>query len=97
MQEVIAFTYHHRGILSVMMGAIEDHDSALHVSCDGLRGAGAQLLARAQAEGKASPELSGDELFDLIAALAWLREQPAHAPRAEHLFEVVASAILIRE
>ncbi|MBM4843252.1 helix-turn-helix transcriptional regulator [Vibrio parahaemolyticus] len=96
-QEVIGFTYRHRGILSVMMSAIEDHDSALHVSCDGLRRAGAQLLARAQTEGKASPDLSGDELFDLIAALAWLREQPAHAPRAEHLFEVVASAILIRE
>ncbi|MFD7378935.1 TetR family transcriptional regulator, partial [Streptomyces mirabilis] len=30
----------------------------------------------------------------LVAALAWLSDQPSLAPRADHLFEVVASAIL---
>lgn len=94
LQEIIAFTWEHRGILTPMMSAIEDPDSALHLSCVSLRAAGAVLLARAQADGKARPDLDGAELFDLIAALAWLRGQPANAPRAGRLFSVIADAIL---
>ncbi|MBE0104488.1 TetR family transcriptional regulator, partial [Klebsiella pneumoniae] len=48
----------------------------------------------AQQAGLARPDLSGEELFDLIAALAWLREQPSHAPRAERILAVLADAIL---
>ncbi|QWF53572.1 TetR/AcrR family transcriptional regulator [Bordetella hinzii] len=95
LQETIAFTHEHRGVITPMMGAIEDVNSALHASCVTLRAAGASLLARAQADGNARADLDGSELFDLIAALAWLREQPSHAPRAERLFGVIASAILV--
>jgi len=94
LEEIIAFTHRQRGILSPMMSAIEDDASALHASCVRLRAAGAALLARAQADGKARADMDGDELFDLIAALAWLREQPSHARRSERLFELVAGAIL---
>ena len=96
LHEIIAFTYENRGVIALMMGAIEDLDSALHASCFTLRGAGAALLARAQAEGTARTDLDGAELFDLIAALAWLREQPSHAPRADRIFELIASAVLRR-
>ena len=95
LQEIIAFTYEHRGIIALMMDAIEDESSALHSSCVSLRAAGAALLARAQTEGNARADLNGAELFDLIAALAWLREQPTHAPRADRLFTLIASAILV--
>lgn len=95
LREIIEFTYSHRGIIALMMGAIEDTSSALHTSCVTLRAAGAALLARAQAEGKARADLDGAALFDLVAALAWLREQPAHAPRADRLFEIIADAILV--
>ena len=95
LQETIAFTYEHRGIIAPMMSAIEDPDSALHTSCVALRAAGAALLARAQADGKARANLDGAELFDLIAALAWLRGHPSHAPRAERIFSVIADAILV--
>ena len=95
LQEIIAFTHEHRGVIAPMMGAIEDEHSALHTSCVSLRAAGAALLARAQSEGNARADLNGSELFDLIAALAWLREQPSHAPRADHLFDVIVSAILV--
>ncbi|AKC70744.1 TetR/AcrR family transcriptional regulator [Pandoraea oxalativorans] len=94
LKEIIAFTHEHRGIIAPMMGAIEDSDSALHASCVTLRSAGASLLARAQADGKARADLSGAELFDIIAALAWLREQSSHASRAERIFKVIAGAIL---
>lgn len=93
-REVITFAHSHRGVIAPMMGAIEDEDSALHASCVELRIAGAALLARAQAQGSARADIDGAELFDLIAALAWLREQPSHAPRADRLFSVIASAIL---
>ncbi|WP_110692580.1 TetR/AcrR family transcriptional regulator [Salinicola halophyticus] len=94
MQETTEFTYSQRGIIALMMDAIEDTDSALHASCVMLRAAGTALLARAQAEGKARGDLDGADLFDLIAALAWLREQPSHAPRADRLFDVIAGAVL---
>jgi len=95
LQEIIAFTHDHRGVIALMMSAIEDQRSALHASCVTLRAAGTALLGRAQAEGKARADLNGAELFDLIAALAWLREQPSHAARADHLFDVIAGAILV--
>ncbi|SDV47354.1 TetR/AcrR family transcriptional regulator [Chitinasiproducens palmae] len=94
MQETTELTHSHRGVIAVMMSAIEDPESALHVACVALRAAGAALLSRAQRDGTARADLDGAELFDLIAALAWLREQPAHASRAAHLFEVIAGAVL---
>ncbi|MEH9069114.1 helix-turn-helix domain-containing protein [Klebsiella pneumoniae] len=92
--ESVAFTHQHRGIIAPLMSAIDDPDSALHSACVALRAAGTSLLTRAQQAGQARPDLSGDELFDLIAALAWLREQPSHAPRAERILAVLADAIL---
>ena len=94
LEETIAFTYSHRGVLGLMMGAIEDPASALHSSCVTLRAAGAALLTRAQSEGKARQDIDGDDLFALIAALAWVREQPSAAARADHLFKVITSALL---
>jgi hypothetical protein len=77
-----------------MASAIEDTESALHASCATLRAAGARLLARAQAAGVARTDIDGTILFALIAALAWLSDQPSLAPRADQLFDIVASAIL---
>ncbi len=94
LQDIIDFTHRQRGALAPMMAAIEDESSALHSSCVRLRSAGAALLACAQADGKARTDIDGDELFDLIAAMAWLREQPSHTDRSGHLFEIAAGAIL---
>ncbi len=88
--ESVAFTHQqHRGIIAPLMSAIDDPESALHSACVALRAAGTSLLTRAQQAGLARPDLSGEELFDLIAALAWLREQPSHAPRAERILAVL--------
>ena len=94
LQEIIAFTHEHRGVIAPMVSAIEDQESALHASCVSLRAAGAALLSRAQADGKARAYLDGAELFDLIAALAWLREQPSHASRADRIFSIISGAVL---
>jgi hypothetical protein len=78
----------------MVMAAIEDTDSALHTSCVRMRAAGTQLLTRAQAAGVARTDLDGTDLFALIAALAWLGDQPSSATRVDHLFDVIAGAIL---
>ncbi|MFJ9024976.1 TetR/AcrR family transcriptional regulator [Streptomyces sp. NPDC102259] len=94
LRECVAWTTEYRGVTVLMAAAIEDAESALHASCVTLRAAGARLLTRAQAEGAARTDIDGTDLFALIAALAWLSDQPSLAPRADHLFDVVASAIM---
>jgi hypothetical protein len=59
-----------------------------------MRAAGTRLLSRAQAVGIARTDIDGTDLFALIGALAWLSDQPVLTPRADHLFSVIASAIL---
>ncbi|WP_434600047.1 TetR/AcrR family transcriptional regulator [Streptomyces sp. A5-4] len=94
LRDCVAWTTEYRGVTVLMAAAIEDTESALHASCVTLRAAGARLLTRAQAAGTARSDIDGDDLFALIAMLAWLGDQPSLAPRADHLFDVVASAIL---
>ncbi|MED4241092.1 TetR/AcrR family transcriptional regulator [Priestia megaterium] len=94
LRDVVAFTGNYQGVVDAMMAAKEDPESALHASCVTMRTAGTRLLTRAQAEGLARTDMDGDDLFSLAAALAWLSNQPSSAPRAEHLFTIIASAIL---
>jgi AcrR family transcriptional regulator len=92
--DCVAYAHEYRGVTTLMMAAIEDTESALHASCVTMRAAGTRLLTRAQAAGIARTDLDGTDLFALIAALAWLNDQPTSAPRSEHLAGVIASAIL---
>jgi AcrR family transcriptional regulator len=94
LQEAVAMTHTYSGAITLMVAAISDEESALHTSCVGLRAAGTQLLRRAQAEGAARSDMDGNDLFALVSALAWLADQPPLVPRAEHLFTIIASAIL---
>ncbi|MEV7844202.1 TetR/AcrR family transcriptional regulator [Streptomyces cyaneofuscatus] len=93
-RECVAWTTEYRGVTVLMAAAIEDPDSALHSSCVTLRAAGARLLERAQAVGAARGDMDGDDLFALIAMLAWAGDQPALAPRSDRLFDIVGSAVL---
>ncbi|MFD9374227.1 TetR/AcrR family transcriptional regulator [Streptomyces sp. NPDC059999] len=94
LRDCVAWTTEYRGVTALMASAIADTESALHASCTTLRAAGARLLTRAQAVGAARSDIDGGDLFALVAMLAWLGDQPPLAPRADRLFEVVASAIL---
>ena len=94
--EAVAVAHRYRGAIDAMVAAIADPDSALHASCHGMRAAGTGLLLRAQEQGEARADIDGADLFGLLGALAWMRDQPALAPRADHLFDVIAGAILIR-
>lgn len=94
LRDCVAWTTEYRGVTVLMAAAIEDTESALHASCVTLRAAGARLLTRAQEAGAARTDVDGTDLFALVAALAWLGDQPSLAPRADHLFGLVANALL---
>ncbi|MFJ8110057.1 TetR/AcrR family transcriptional regulator [Streptomyces sp. NPDC096132] len=94
LRDFVAVAHNYRGVVALMMAAIEDSRSALHTSCVTMRAAGTRLLARAQAEGMARTDIDGTDLFALAGSLAWLGDQPSLAPRLDHLFAVVVSAIL---
>lgn len=94
LRDCVAVSHTYRGVTTMMMTAIEEPESALHASCVTMRAAGTRLLTRAQAAGTVRPDLDGTDLFALIAALAWLGDQPSVAGRADHLFDVIAGAIL---
>ena len=93
-REVVAFVQSYRGVVDLVASAHDDPDSALYASCAKVHSMGAQLLQRAQAEGTARADMNGDDLFALMSALGWTAGQPAFAPRADHLFHIIASAIL---
>ena len=90
----VAFTHSYSGVCALMASAHADPDSALHASSTALWAAGARLLVRAQAEGTARADMDGVDLFALMSGLAWLAGQPSFAPRADHLFDLITSAIL---
>jgi AcrR family transcriptional regulator len=90
----VAFVQSHSGVVALMASAHANPDSALYATCTAVHAAGARLLLRAQAEGTARADIDGDDLFALMSALGWLVGQPSFAPRADHLFDVIASAIL---
>ena len=93
-REGVAFVHSYRGVTELIASAHADPDSALYASCATVHSVGARLLLRAQAEGTARTDMNGDDLFALMSALGWLENQPAFAPRADHLFHIIASAIL---
>jgi AcrR family transcriptional regulator len=96
LRDMVELTHEHRGLIAAMTAAIADEDSALHVSCVALRGAGARLLARAQEAGRARKDIDGTDLLALISALAWLNDQPSFASRVGRLFGVIADAVLVQ-
>ncbi len=95
--DVVALAHSHRGVITSMVAAIDDPNSALHGSCVTMKAAGARLLARAQAANMAREDVDGADLFALIGALAWLHDQPSLAPRVDHLFRLIASAIMTNQ
>ncbi len=92
-REGVAFVQSYRGVVDLLAAAHADPDSALYASCAAVHSAGARLLLRAQAEGTARTDMDGEDLFALMSALGWLVGQPSFAPRADHLFNVIASAL----
>jgi AcrR family transcriptional regulator len=94
LRELVTLANDYRDVVALMVAAIDDPTSALHASCVSMKNAGARLLTRAQEAGTARPDITGADLFALVAALAWLGDQPSLSQHASHLFDVIAGTIL---
>ncbi|TDV33874.1 TetR family transcriptional regulator [Paraburkholderia caballeronis] len=92
--EWMTFAQSYRGVVALMAAAHTNPDSALYASCAAVHSASARLLLRAQTEGAARADMNGDDMFGLMAALGWLVDLPSFAPRADHLVQLITSAIL---
>lgn len=90
----VALNHEYRGVTGLLMAALDDTESALHASCVALHDAGTRLLDRAHTAGVARADVDGTDLFALVAALAWIYDQPSLAARADHLSGLISSAIL---
>ncbi|OCR26040.1 TetR family transcriptional regulator [Pseudomonas syringae] len=93
--EIVAVARSLRGVIAVMVAAIEEPESALHASCVTMKASGTRLLGRAQGAGLARADIDGADLFALVGALTWINDQPSLAARANHLFDVISSSILL--
>lgn len=94
--EWMGFAQTHRGVVALMAAAHTNPDSAMYASCAAVHAASARLLVRAQAEGTARADMTGDDLFGLMAALGWLVDLPSFAPRSGQLAHIITSAIVTR-
>ena len=94
LRDCVALTHEYRGVAALLTAAMEDTESALNASCVELHDAGTRALERAQAAGVARTDIDGTDLFAMVASLAWLHDQPSLALRADHLFDVISSAVL---
>jgi len=92
--EWMGFAQGHRGVVAMMAAAHTNPDSALYASCAAVHSASARLLQRAQAQGQARTDMTGDDLFGLMSALGWLVDLPSFTPRADHLSRIVTGAVL---
>jgi AcrR family transcriptional regulator len=94
-REAVTFTHSYSGVCELMASAHDDPESALYALSIALRTVGGRLLKQAQAEGTARADMDGVDLFALMSALGWLVGQPGFAPREDHLFHLITSAILV--
>ena len=97
LRDSVALTHEYRGVAGLLTAAMEDTESALNASCVELHNAGTRALDRAHTAAVARADVDGTDLFALVAALAWLYDQPSLAPRADHLLAVISSAVLISQ
>ncbi|MDT0445302.1 TetR/AcrR family transcriptional regulator [Streptomyces johnsoniae] len=83
---ITAVTEHaatYRGLAAQLLGSLDDETSELNAACRRMSEAGQHLVARATAAGDIRPDTTADDVFALISAAAWLRDQvpPAQADR----------------
>jgi AcrR family transcriptional regulator len=94
-REWLTFAQSYRGVVALMAAAHTNPDSALYAACAAVHSASTRLLMRAQADGTARADMTGDDLFALMTALGWAVDQPSFAPRADPLFHIIAGAIFV--
>ncbi|GAA2585818.1 helix-turn-helix domain-containing protein [Actinomadura fulvescens] len=63
-----------RGLVGILTQSMYDEGTSSHTMCSAMHSSGADLLLAAQTAGRIRPDLTADELFDLLSGAAWVRE-----------------------
>jgi AcrR family transcriptional regulator len=86
-----AATY--RGLAAMLGDGVGDEASELHAACLRITDIGESLTARARDAGAIAASVTGTDVFTIISATAWTREQSA-AGQAERLLDLALNGLL---
>ncbi|MFR9722009.1 TetR/AcrR family transcriptional regulator [Streptomyces sp. MS19] len=75
MRAVTAHGAVYSGLAGQYLGSLEDTASELHAACTRMSAAGELLVARARSAGAVRQDVTAQDVFALISAAAWLRDQ----------------------
>ncbi|MFL1431819.1 MULTISPECIES: TetR/AcrR family transcriptional regulator [unclassified Nocardiopsis] len=81
------------GLSDELLGGLEDPESELHEACARLSAAGTTLTERARTAGQIRAGVTADDVFALISAAAWTRDRLSDPARADHMTDLVLSAL----
>lgn len=90
---VVAHAATYSGLAGLLIDGLGDEGSELHASCETMTDIGARLVAGASAAGALRAGVTGDDVFGLINAAAWLREQTT-AEQADRLVGYTLAGLL---
>ncbi|WP_426514737.1 TetR/AcrR family transcriptional regulator [Dactylosporangium sp. McL0621] len=87
----------YEGLPASVMEALQDPASRLHASCEGLRTAATELLARAQRSGRVRRDLTASELLATANAMAWAaRQSTGAAELSDRYLSLLMEGLLTR-
>ncbi|GAB3432965.1 TetR/AcrR family transcriptional regulator [Flindersiella endophytica] len=72
---IVAHMSPYRGLATSLLSGLKDENSALYRACQQMTAAGERLLERARTTGLVRAEVDAADMFALINAAAWVREQ----------------------
>ncbi|MGI5158640.1 TetR/AcrR family transcriptional regulator [Microbispora sp. CA-102843] len=98
MREAVVHFSTFRGLVGILARSMYDEGTPSHTMCAAMHRSGADLLRAAQTAGRVRPDLTPEELFDLLSGAAWVREQAASGRDGSPRFlRLVLEGITTRE
>jgi AcrR family transcriptional regulator len=76
---VVGHAAAYSGLATLLAGGLDDEASELHAACKRMTVIGDQLVANAREAGAIRPDVTGEDVFVLMNAAAWVREQVSAA------------------
>jgi AcrR family transcriptional regulator len=94
LRKAVDFCSTFRGMVVTLTQGIHDETSHWHTGCSAMERCGANLLSLAQASGQVRRDLGSRELFDVVSAAAWVRENsPDDSDGSSRLLELFVDGI----
>ncbi|MFD5557320.1 TetR/AcrR family transcriptional regulator [Streptomyces sp. NPDC127068] len=86
-----------RGLVGILTQSMYDEGTPSHAACAAMHSSGADLLRAAQRADLIRPDLTADELFDLLSGAAWVREnaRPGQDDGSERFLRLVLEGIVV--